>query len=136
VPGTLNGRFELIVLHLALLLDRLARNPALNHLGQVIFDHFYRDMDHNLRETGGGNPAVPTEMRRMGKAFYGRAQACRLALAAADNDRLAEAAARNIYGIAGHIPAAARLAGYMREGGTWSGGARFYLRRSRPFNLS
>lgn len=32
-----------------------------------------------------------------------------------DDDRLAEAVARNIYGVAGRIPAAARFAGYMRE---------------------
>jgi cytochrome b pre-mRNA-processing protein 3 len=115
VPDTLNGRFELIVLHLALFLDRLARDPALRHLGPVIFDHFCRNMDDNLREMGVGDLAVPTEMRGMGEAFYGRAQAYRLALAAADDDRLAEAEARNIYGVAGRIPAVARLVGYLRE---------------------
>jgi cytochrome b pre-mRNA-processing protein 3 len=115
VPDTLNGRFELIVLHLALLLDRLVQDPALRHLGQPVFDRFCRDMDHNLREMGVGDLAVPKEMRRMGEAFYGRAQAYRAALAAADNGTLAKALARNIYGVAGPVPAAARLAAYMRE---------------------
>ena len=41
VPDTVNGRFDLIVLHLALLLDRLAEeDPALRHLGQPVFDRF------------------------------------------------------------------------------------------------
>jgi cytochrome b pre-mRNA-processing protein 3 len=83
VPDTLNGRFDLILLHLALLLDRLAQDPALRHLGQAVFDRFCQDMDHNLREMGVGDLAVPKEMRRIGEAFYGRAQAYRAALAAA-----------------------------------------------------
>jgi cytochrome b pre-mRNA-processing protein 3 len=115
VPDTLNGRFELIVLHLALLLDRLAQDPALRHLGQAVFDRFCRDMDHNLREMGVGDLTVPKEMRRMGEAFYGRAQAYRAALAAVDNGTLADALARNIYGVAGPAPAAVRLAAYVRE---------------------
>ena len=115
VPDTLNGRFELIVLHLALLLDRLAKDPALRHLGQAVFGRFCQDMDHNLREMGVSDLAVPTEMRRMGEAFYGRAQAYRAALAAMDDGTLAEVLARDIYGVAGPVPAAARLAAYMRE---------------------
>ncbi len=52
----------------------------------------------------------------MGEAFYGRAQAYRAALAAADNGPLVEALARNIYGGSPAAAAAApRLAAYMRE---------------------
>ncbi len=117
VADTVNGRFDLIVLHLALLLDRLAQDPALRELGQGVFDRFCQDMDHNLREMGVGDLAVPKEMRRMGEAFYGRAQAYQAALAAADGDpALVDAIARNIYGGPSSLPAAApRLAAYMRE---------------------
>ena len=80
VADTVNGRFDLIVLHLALVLDRLAQDPALQSLGQGIFDRFCQDMDHNLREMGIGDLKVPKEMRRMGEAFYGRSQAYRAAL--------------------------------------------------------
>jgi cytochrome b pre-mRNA-processing protein 3 len=114
VPDMLNGRFELIVLHLTVLLDRLARDPALRNLGQAVFDRFCQDMDHNLREMGVGDLMVPKQMRRIGEAFYGRAQAYRAALATADDRALAEALARNIYESAAS-PAAARLAAYMRE---------------------
>ncbi len=116
VPDTINGRFDLIVLHLSLLLDRLAHDPALRDLGQGIFDLFCQDMDHNLREMGVGDLAVPKQMRRMGEAFYGRAQAYRTALAAGDEKALAEALRRNIYGKSPAATAAASpLAGYMRE---------------------
>jgi cytochrome b pre-mRNA-processing protein 3 len=114
VPDTVNGRFDLIVLHLALLLDRLNADEALRRLGQDVFDRFCQDMDHNLREMGVGDLAVPKEMRRMGEAFYGRAQAYRTALAAADDADLVDALARNIYGRAAAVPAG-RLAAYMRE---------------------
>jgi cytochrome b pre-mRNA-processing protein 3 len=114
VPDTVNGRFDLIVLHLTLFLERLAADEGLRALGQGVFDAFCRDMDHNLREMGVGDLAVPKEMRRMGEAFYGRAEAYRAALAAPSDQALAETLARNIYG--GSSPAeAARLAAYMRE---------------------
>ena len=114
VADTVNGRFDLIVLHLAMVLDRLAQDPALQALGQGVFDRFCLDMDHNLREMGVGDLTVPKEMQRLGEAFYGRAQAYRNAWAATDDAALAQALARNIYGAAS-APAAVRLAAYVRE---------------------
>jgi cytochrome b pre-mRNA-processing protein 3 len=115
VADTVNGRFDLIVLHLALLLDRLAQDLALKNLGQGIFDRFCQDMDHNLREMGISDQKVPKEMQRMGEAFYGRAQAYQAALASADGQALVDAVARNIYGGSlRHAAAAPRLAAYMR----------------------
>ena len=63
VADTVNGRFDLIVL-LALVLDRLAQDPAVQSLGQGIFDRFCEDMDHNLREMGVGDLKVPKQMRQ------------------------------------------------------------------------
>jgi cytochrome b pre-mRNA-processing protein 3 len=114
VPDTVEGRFELIVLHLALVLDRFADEPALRALGQGVFDRFCQDMDHNLREMGVGDLTVPKQMRRMGGAFYDRAQAYREALAAPGDEALAEILTRNIYDGAANQQAH-RLAAYMRE---------------------
>ena len=100
VADTVNGRFELIVLHLAMVLDRLAQDPALQTLGQGIFDRFCLDMDDNLREMGVGDLKVPKEMQRMAEAYYGRAQAYRSAWVAADDGPLVQALERNIYGAA------------------------------------
>ena len=116
VADTVNARFDLLVLHLALVLDRLAQDPTLQSFGQGIFDRFCQDMDHNLREMGVADLKVPKEMRRMAEAFYGRSQAYRAALAVVDDGPLVKALQRNIYG---GSPAAAatapRLAAYMRE---------------------
>jgi len=114
VPDTVEGRFELIVLHLALLLGRIGEEPALRGLGQGIFDRFCQDMDDNLREIGIGDLAVPKHMRRVGEAFYGRGPAYKAALEADDENALVQALDRNIYGGAGG-PHSHRLAAYVRE---------------------
>ena len=55
VPDTIEGRFDLIVLHVVLLLARLDRGgPSARDLGQNLFDLFCRDLDANLREMGVG----------------------------------------------------------------------------------
>ena len=116
VPDTVNGRFDLLVLHLSVVLDRFADDPQLRELGQALFDHFCADMDRNLREMGVGDLSVPKHMQRVGEAFYGRAQAYRAALAHEDQGTLTEALERNIYGQETASQAtAARLAAYMRE---------------------
>lgn len=113
VADTVNGRFDLILLHLALVLNRIWGETEGRALGQALFDRFCRDMDHNLREMGVGDMAVPREMKRVGEAFYGRAQAYREALAGGTG-ALAAALIRNVYG--GQLDApAGRLAAYMRE---------------------
>src|SRR5262249_19037461 len=81
VPDTVEGRFDIVVLHLVLLFRRLGREPKeARKLSQGVFDRFCRDMDHNLREMGVGDLAVPKEMRRLGEAFYGRAEVYERAL--------------------------------------------------------
>jgi len=116
VADTVNGRFDLLALHLMLVLERFSTEPSLRALGQGLFDRFWQDMDHNLREMGTGDLAVPKRMRALGEAYYGRAQAYREALAAADAGALTEALARNVYAGAPADPdAPRRLAGYMRE---------------------
>jgi cytochrome b pre-mRNA-processing protein 3 len=116
VADTVNGRFDLLMLHLVAVLDRLAEDPALRDMGQALFDRFCQDMDHNLREMGVGDLSAPKEMPRMGEAFYGRTQAYRAALAAQGEEPLIEAAACNVYGGVPPLSATpARLAAYMRE---------------------
>lgn len=116
VADTINGRFDLLVLHLALVIERLSGEEALREQSQALFDRFCQDMDGNLREIGIADLKVPKEMRRMGEAFYGRAQAYRTALAEAGDGALAEAVSRNVYGGAPADQALPRrFAAYMRE---------------------
>jgi cytochrome b pre-mRNA-processing protein 3 len=118
VPDTVQARFDLIVLHLVLLLRRLAQKDVQGLIGrkfgQRLFDTFCRDLDGNLREMGIGDLAVPKHMRRFGEAFYGRQAAYLAALDAPDQRDFEKALARNIFMDAADSGRAARLARYAR----------------------
>jgi cytochrome b pre-mRNA-processing protein 3 len=98
VPDTVEGRFDLIVLHIVLVLAALGgETGSARDIGQKLFDVFCRDLDGNLREMGVGDLAVPKRMRSFGEAFYGRQAAYLTAFAAADDSELENALARNIF---------------------------------------
>jgi cytochrome b pre-mRNA-processing protein 3 len=97
VPDTLDGRFDLIALHAALLIHRLKGDaPPGPDLAQAVFDAMFSDMDHNLREMG-LDMGVGKRVRAMWEAFHGRALAYGAALDGDDRDALATAVARNVW---------------------------------------
>jgi cytochrome b pre-mRNA-processing protein 3 len=112
VPDTVNGRLEMVLLHVILLLRRLNEEqdsaPAGAPLGQAVFDLFCQDMDDNLREMGVGDLAVPKEMQRIGEAFYGRQAVYNAALASSDRQVLVEVLKRNVLEGGGGAEALAR----------------------------
>jgi cytochrome b pre-mRNA-processing protein 3 len=112
VPDTVDGRFDMILLHLWIALSRLEQRDD-KELSQALFDHFCSDMDANLREMGVGDLTVPKRMRALGEAFYGRSAAYDRALAEG-REPLAEALNKNIYN-GGNIESARRLAAYVAD---------------------
>ena len=110
VPDTVNGRFDLLVLHLWLVLRRFKLADGGTGLSQALFDRFCDDMDANLREMGVGDLTVPKRMQAFGEAFYGRVAAYDLALSAGP-EPLAQALCKNILNGEG-IEKARRLAIY------------------------
>ena len=52
VPDTVNGRFDMVLLHLWIVLRQLKSSNDSEGLSQALFDHFCSDMDANLREMG------------------------------------------------------------------------------------
>ena len=110
VPDTVSGRFDMVVLHLWMILTRLRAEGAIAE-AQTLFDRFCDDMDANLREMGVGDLAVPKRMKTFGEAFYGRSTAYDAAVVAGEGE-LRAALARNV--LATDDPAAAAsLAGYV-----------------------
>jgi cytochrome b pre-mRNA-processing protein 3 len=95
VPDTVNGRFDLLVLHLWMVLGRLKSLPGGTELSQALFDRFCDDMDANLREMGVGDLTVPKRMQAFGEAFYGRVAAYDQALSLG-GEPLAQALCKNI----------------------------------------
>ena len=113
VPDTVDGRFELIVLHAILYLRRLKRDdPEAAALGQRFFDTMFTDFDRSLREMGTGDLSVGREVKRMAQGFYGRVDAYGRGLAAGDL-ALEAALGRNLFGTV-RAPATAVLAAMAR----------------------
>lgn len=97
VPDTVQGRFEMVVLHAFLVLHRLKEESEdRRELGQALFDLLFLDFDRGLRELGVADTKVPRKIREMGEAFYGRVQAYDEGLASDDENALRQALARNI----------------------------------------
>ena len=96
VPDTLDGRFDLLSLHIFMIMNRVMEEQGAAELNQALFDAVFADMDQMLREMGIGDMGVPKRMRRMMKAFNGRMNAYQSALA--DDQALEDALIRNLYG--------------------------------------
>jgi cytochrome b pre-mRNA-processing protein 3 len=109
VPDTLQGRFEMVALHLFPVLHRLAEHPGEGaELARLVTERFVEDMDGTLREMGVGDMAVPKRMRTLYESFAGRIAAYSRAH---DQENLAEAIERNVFpdaSASGHSSALAR----------------------------
>lgn len=114
VPDTLDGRFDLVGLFVALLIRRLRAIEAAGAgagLAQAVFDAMFADMDFNLRELGVSDMSIGRRVRAMWEAFHGRALAYEGPLSAGDAAALEAALVRNVWrGDAGAAVRAGTLA--------------------------
>ena len=76
VPDTVNGRFDMLVIHAMLVLRRL-RGGGVNadQTGKALLELLFKDMDQSLREMGVGDMGIGRHIKRMAKALFGRAEA-------------------------------------------------------------
>ena len=73
IPDTIDGRFELIVLHFFLLertLDKEIKKDQLIY--KELLEIMYKDFDMSLREIGVGDLSVGKKIYQMTEAFSGR----------------------------------------------------------------
>jgi cytochrome b pre-mRNA-processing protein 3 len=98
IPDTLDGRFDALALHAALVIDRLRREPDGQALAQAFFDTMFRHLDLTLREIGVQDLGVGRRIKIMAEGLHGRALAYREALAGKSSASLAEVLRRNAYG--------------------------------------
>jgi cytochrome b pre-mRNA-processing protein 3 len=97
IPDTLDGRFDALALHAALVIDRLRREPDGEELAQAFFDTMFRHLDLTLREIGVQDLGVGRRIKIMAEGLHGRALAYRDALAGGPVP-LDEVLRRNAYG--------------------------------------
>lgn len=72
VPDTFEGRFDLLLLHVFMVMHTNIGQSDGEAFNQALFDVMFADMDQSLREGGKGDMGVPKQMRYMMKAFNGR----------------------------------------------------------------
>jgi cytochrome b pre-mRNA-processing protein 3 len=99
VPDSFDGRFELLVLHVQLVLRRLrADGNDGADLSQRLFDKVTGHFDEALRAVGVGDMSVGKRVKTMTSALYGRLSAYDGGLDADGHAVLREALRRNVYG--------------------------------------
>lgn len=97
IPDTLDGRFDSLALHAALMIDRLRREPDGEAVAQAFFDAMFRHLDLTLREIGVQDLGVGRRIKIMAEGLHGRGLAYREALNGGSTP-LAEVLRRNAYG--------------------------------------
>ena len=97
ICDSLDGRFDMIVLHVVLVCKALQAGRGAREAAQDLFDLFFQDMEQNLREMGAADIGVGKRIKKMARAFYGRAAAYGDALGNDTDTALAEALERNFF---------------------------------------
>jgi cytochrome b pre-mRNA-processing protein 3 len=98
VPDTLDGRFEMILLHMFVQLHKMKQaGEQTTEAQRLLIEAFFEDMDRSVRELGVGDTGVSRRVKAMANAFYGRIHAYETG--AAEGDAALERALRvNVYG--------------------------------------
>ena len=98
VPDTIDGRYELIILHCHLFVDRMIlAGSEEKAFAQKLINYMFRDFDRSLREIGVGDLSVGKKIKFMVSAYYGRANTYQKALN--KNSQIIDKALKNnLYG--------------------------------------
>ena len=114
VPDTPEGRIEMVMLHVTLVLHRLkAEGPAAEPVARAVAEAFVTDIDDCLREMGVGDVTVAKKVKKAAAALFDRTRDYGDALAAQGDDALGGLMATHLVGAANLSPAG-RLAAYAR----------------------
>ena len=104
VPDTIDGRFELIILHFFLLertFDKKIKKDQLIY--KELLEIMYKDFDMSLREIGVGDLSVGKKIYQMTEAFSGRLFAYRKFNNKKNFSSMGTTIKRNIYGTVNNI---------------------------------
>ena len=81
VADTIPGRFELVSLHMFIVLDRLSSgDETSDQLAQQLVDVMFVDMDDVARETGVGDMGVGPRIKKLARSFQSRLEYYKLTI--------------------------------------------------------
>ncbi len=100
VEDSLDGRFDLMAIHMTLVIEKLDNNQdnadagqIKRHLQEIMFDN----LDLTLREIGVGDLGVGKKIKVMAEAFYGRMTTYQKLFKNKDVEQMSLAIGRNLY---------------------------------------
>ncbi len=96
VADTLEGRFDMVTVILAVVLLRMEKSMLLGRKSAYLAELFVEDMDGQLRESGVGDLAVGKHMGKLMGVLGGRLGALRDAFKDGGTEALAAALSRNV----------------------------------------
>ncbi|MBY6261476.1 ubiquinol-cytochrome C chaperone [Azospirillum sp. 412522] len=117
VPDTLDGRFEMVALHLLLVMRRLkGQGVEAGKLSRRLYETMVDDFEKSLLEMGVGDSGIARRVKTMARGMAGRIRAYDEALADTDGSRLEVALDNNLYGTVDPVPdgALVAMAAYVR----------------------
>ena len=96
VADDVYGRYEMLLLHLSLLLQRMQHaSPHFDRLRLAIVEAFFEDMEHEMREMGVSDLRVGSKVKNCVSVLYGRYNAYDAALESPEI--LAQTLAHNVF---------------------------------------
>ncbi|MEL6227077.1 MAG: ubiquinol-cytochrome C chaperone family protein [Pseudomonadota bacterium] len=98
VPDTMEGRFELIILHLAMIIDRIrSESGSDDPFAKTLTGVFVTDIDDSYREIGISDTKVPAKVKKAAAVLYDRTLQYRSLDEAGDLVGLRNALGENIW---------------------------------------
>lgn len=104
VPDTTEGRFDVLVLHMFMVMENLKANEAGQEFSQELFDVAFQNIDQGYREIGVGDMGIPKRMKKLMLGFNGRVHAYHESLDQNNDQAFKEALERNLYYSADETP--------------------------------
>ena len=115
VADTINGRFEMLSLHMFLVLQALKeKGDHADEVSRATSELFFEHVDDAMREMGVGDLKVHKKVHSAASDFYGRLQAYAEPVRSNDLEGLEAALARNLYSMEEPNALTRELAGYVQ----------------------
>lgn len=97
VSDSITGRYELLCLHVYLLLEALRNSGAEEELSQMLTEILVKELERAYRDSGFRDLAIPKNIKRLIAGFYERARAYRAGIKSPRAGELAEAINHYVY---------------------------------------
>lgn len=97
VSDSITGRYELLCVHIYLVLERLRREEGQSELSQQITEILVKELERAYRDNGFRDLSIPKNIKKLIAGFYQRAEAYKAGIAQSSTQRLADAINTYIY---------------------------------------